>query len=531
MNTSAVLTVARKELRTYFQSPVALIFLGIFLVGTLAAFFTLSSFFARNLADVRPLFQWLPLLLIFLVSAITMRQWAEERKMGTLEILLTLPLGTRELVLGKFIAGVVLVGIALAMTFPLPLMVAQLGDLDWGPVIGGYLAALLLGSTYTAIGLCVSSRTDNMVVSLMVTLVVGGAAYLIGTDQVTAFFSNSWAEGMRALGTGARFESIERGVIDIRDLVYYGGLTTLFLMLNWAFLESSRIDTDSAPGKARANRQWALVALVAANVVLANVWLAPINTARLDLTADKTYSISPVTKTALSDLAEPLTIRGFFSERTHPELAPLIPQIKDLLSEYQIYGDGNVTVSFADPNADEELEQEINEQYGIRPVPFRVADRHQQAVVNSYFHLLIVYGDQDQTLSFQDLIDVKFDDNGLDVRLKNLEYDLTRTIKRISQDFQGTEALFARLPAPLEVTPVLVPGDHSRRLRRASGPDRHRRQRPQEARRRPAGLHHHGPDHRSRARRADRRRLRRAASRRRLLRARGVLPRPRHQAR
>lgn len=159
MNTSAVLTVARKELRTYFQSPVALIFLGIFLVGTLAAFFTLSSFFARNLADVRPLFQWLPLLLIFLVSAITMRQWAEERKMGTLEILLTLPLSTRDLVLGKFLAAVVLVGIALLMTTPLPLMVAQLGDLDWGPVIGGYLAALLLGSTYAAIGLCVSSRT------------------------------------------------------------------------------------------------------------------------------------------------------------------------------------------------------------------------------------------------------------------------------------------------------------------------------------------------------------------------------------
>ena len=114
MNTAGILTIVRKELRTYFLSPVALIFLAVFLVAVLVDFFFLSTFFTRNLADVRPLFSALPFLLIFLVSAITMRQWSEEQKMGTLEVLLTLPLKTSHLVLSKFLAGMALVALALA---------------------------------------------------------------------------------------------------------------------------------------------------------------------------------------------------------------------------------------------------------------------------------------------------------------------------------------------------------------------------------------------------------------------------------
>ena len=449
---NAIVTVARKELRSYFQSPVALIFLGVFLAFTLFTFFGTSRFFARNIADVRPLFQWLPVLLIFLVSAITMRQWAEEKKMGTLEVLLTLPLSTRDLVLGKFVAGVALVALALLLTTPLPMMVYALGPLDPGPVIGGYLGALLLGATYVAIGLCVSARTDNMVVSLMLTLVVGGAIYIVGTDQFTALFGNAGAEILRGVGTGSRFASIERGVIDLRDLAYYGGLTAFFLVLNWYFVEHDRLDAGSNSGRSRAAAQRTLVALAAANTVLLVVWLTPVTAARWDLTQNNDYSITSVTVGVLEDLAEPLVIHGYFSERTHPKLAPLIPTIRDLLYEYQVQGGGKVEVAFFDPNADEELEAEINEQYSIRPVPFQVADRHQQAVVNSYFHILIKYGDQNQTLSFQDLIEVHADDTGLEVRLKNLEYDVTRTIKKLSQEFQSNESIFAALPAPMEFT-------------------------------------------------------------------------------
>lgn len=452
------LVVARKELRALFASPVALLFLGVFQLFVLFTFFSGSRFFARNLADVRPLFAWLPLLLVFLTAAVTMRAWAEERKLGTLEVLMTLPVRTVDLVLGKFLAATSLVGVALLLTLPLPLMVAALGPMDWGPVVGGYVGALLLGALYVSIGLCVSARTDNQVVSLMVTLVVGGALYLVGTDTVTALVDNATAEVLRGIGTGARFQSIERGVLDLRDLVYYGALTAFFLVLNGAFLEADRLDPGSERGRVRGTALWTGVVLVGANAIAAVVWLAPVTFVRADLTENGDYSVSATTKGILADLHEPLYLDGYFSERTHPKLAPLVPQIRDTLEEYAIAGGPEVEVHFADPNADEDLEVELAEQYGIRSVPFQVDDRNQTAVVNSFFHVLVRYGDQYEVLSFDDLIEVFSDSGSFEVRLRNLEYDLTRTIKRVSQDFSSLATILADLPEPAKLTLYATPG-------------------------------------------------------------------------
>ena len=455
---SPVLTVAGKELRALFKSAIALLFLAAFLVVTLFVFFTVGKFFARNLADVRPMFEWLPLLLIALVSATTMRAWAEERRAGTLEVLLTLPIRTVDLVLGKFLAGMGLVTMALFLTLPIPLTVAALGPLDWGPVIGGYFAALLLASTYLAIGLCVSARTDNQVVALLVTVVLGGVIYLVGTDGVADFFSAGTAELLRSLGTGSRFESIERGVLDLRDIVYYGSLTTFFLVLNGVFLDAERLDPRSERGAMRNSTLIGLVGLVAVNVALLNLWLAPVRSLRVDLTANGDYTVSAITQQALSQLDEPLTIRALISERTHPLLAPLVPQVRDTLTEYEIYGDGRVRVEVLDPNQDEDLEAEINEQYSIRPIPFGVADRQSQSIVNAYFHLLLTYGDQFEVLSFQDLIDVRSDPaEGMQVKLKDLEYDLTRTIRKVTQEFQTVESLIAKLPEQAQLTAYVTP--------------------------------------------------------------------------
>ena len=455
---TGLLTVTRKELRSLFGSPVALIFLGVFLAVTLFTFFTSSRFFARNLADARPLFEWLPILLIGLVSAVTMRAWAEERRAGTLEVLLTLPVKTYELVLGKFLAGWFLVTVALALTLPIPYMVSTLGNLDWGPVWGGYIGALLLSAAYLAIGLCVSARTDNQVVALMVTLVICGSTYLIGSDGVVALFGSGTAEILRALGSGSRFESIERGVLDLRDLTYYGSITSFFLVLNGYFLDRQRLDPGSKSGGIRRMTLGLLVGLTGLNVIAANLWLARVHQVRVDLTENGEYSISEVTRATLTSLDEPLVIHGYFSERSHPLLTPLIPQIRDLLAEYEIAGGGHVKVSFFDPSTDEALEQEIGEQYAIRSFPFGVTDRNSQAVVNSFFHVLIRYGDEYEVLSFQDLIEVKPDgESGVEVRLRSLEYDFTRTIKKVSQDFQSLEAILAKLPGEAKITAYITP--------------------------------------------------------------------------
>lgn len=454
---NAVWIVARKELRGAFQSPVALLFLAVFLLVTLFSFFTGSRFFARNIADVRPLFEWLPILLILLVSAATMRMWAEERKMGTLELVMTLPLRTRDVVLGKFVAAVALVAIGLALTLPLPVMVSWLGPLDWGPVIGGYVGALLLGAAYSAIGLAVSARTDNQVVALMAALTLGGALYLIGSEPVVSLAGSRTGEILAALGTGARFESIARGVVDARDLIYYGTITIAALFANVLTLERQRIDAGSNAGILRLRNTRMLAGALFVNLVVLNIWLAPVGRARLDLTAGGEFSISRVTRDTLRGLSEPLFIEGYFSERTHPLLQPLVPQIRDVLQEYRIAGNGRVELSFADPNTDPELEERLQSDYGVTSFPFRVEDRTQQSVVNSYFHIVVRYGDQYQTLSFGDLVEVQMSGQEVDVRLRNLEYDLTRAIRKVTQEFTPIAEIVATMETPATLSFYVTP--------------------------------------------------------------------------
>ncbi|MEJ2689281.1 MAG: Gldg family protein [Deltaproteobacteria bacterium] len=455
--TKRIFSIARKELKTYFGSPMAAIFIGTFLLSVLFSFFWLETFFARNIADIRPLFQWMPLLMIFLVAALTMRQWSEEQRMGTMEVLLTMPVKLSELVIGKFIAVLALVAVALLLTIGLPITVSLMGNLDWGPVIGGYLGALLLASAYIAIGLFVSARTDNQIIALILSVLIGGFFYLLGSPDITSFMGNTSAEIFRALGTGSRFASIERGVIDLRDLVYYGSLTVFFLVLNIYALDRQRWSYGAMTASLRRNTTLTVI-LVAANLLALNLWLAKTNTFRLDLTENKEYSISPVTRDILAGLQEPLILRGYFSEKTHPLLAPLVPRIKDMLTEYGIAGKGKVKVSFVDPKYDEEAEIEANQQYGIKPVPFQVAGRYEASVVNSYFNILVKYGDQYVTLGFNDLIEVEQGKNGqLEVQLRNLEYDLTKSIKKVVYGFQSVASIFASRSEPVQIVALLTP--------------------------------------------------------------------------
>ncbi|MGQ9426545.1 Gldg family protein [Gilvimarinus sp. F26214L] len=436
--------VASKEFRGFFSTPAAYLFLGAFLAVTLFVFFWVETFFARNIADLRPMFQWMPLLLIFLVAALTMRSWSEERRAGTMESLFTAPISPLSLVLGKFLGALGLVAVALALTLPLAFTVALLGPLDWGPVIGGYVATLFLAAGYIAIGLFMSVRTDNPIVALILTAVVCGVFYLIGSDTLTNLFGHQIGGLLALLGTGTRFDSITRGVLDLRDIYYYLSMVGVFLTLNLFSLE--RLRWAGNP-RSRNHALWGwLVGLTAANFLAANLWLAPINWARADITEGNLYSLSEATEQQLASLQEPLLIRGYFSAKTHPYLAPIVPQIKDLLEEYAVAADGRARVEFIDPTRDPEAEEEAAAQYGIRPVPFQTADRYQAAVVSSYFDVVIAYGDEFETLSYQDLIEVKSHQEGeLDVVLNNPEYAITGAIRKVAGAWRAGGDPFAGL--------------------------------------------------------------------------------------
>ncbi len=458
MNLQATRRIAAKELTLFFASPTGYLFLAAFLAVTLFVFFWVEAYFARNVADVRPMFEWMPVMLIFLASALTMRLWSEERRTGTMEFVFTVPARTWEFVLGKFGACLCLLGLALLLTLPLPISIAFHADLDWGPVLAGYAAAFLLGGAYVAIGLFVSARTDSQIVSLIMASFACGAFYLVGSPVLTELASGGLADFLRSLGAGARFESITRGVVDFRDLYYYVSLAAVFLALNVHGLEVQRWAKD---GERTRHRAWMVgTTLLAANLLAANLWLASFSGLRIDVTEGRIYSISDATRGYLAQLREPLLIQGYFSAKTHPLLAPLVPRMRDLLAEYEIAGGGNVKVRIIDPADDPELEDEANTKYGIRPVPFQVADRYQSSLVNSYFDVLVSYGDEYEVLGFRDLIEVKVaGEADLDVQLRNPEYDVTRSIKKVLYGFQGGSSIFANIQAPVTFTGYVSAND------------------------------------------------------------------------
>ncbi|HWO23583.1 MAG TPA: Gldg family protein [Kofleriaceae bacterium] len=442
-------TVAKKELRGYFNSAVAVIFLAAFLGVALYTFFWHEKFFARGLADLRPLFEWMPKLLIILVSALAMRQWADERRAGTLEVLLTLPVPRWKLVVGKFLAGVLLIAVALGLTLGLPITISMMGNLDTGPVLGGYLAALLLSAAYLSIGMCVSAATDNQIVAFVGTALLCVIAYAIGGDGSSALG--------RALGTGTRFESVARGVLDLRDLAYYGTIMVIGLALNVLML--GRLTWGRGP-RARRRRIGAVlgVVLVAANALALDLWLAPIGRARIDMTQGGMFSLSSSTKDILAALDERLLIRGYFSEKTHPLLAPLVPQIRDLLEEYRVAGGSKVRVEMLDPTESDEQKTDAKERFGIDSTPLPFESNVEQSIVNAYFAIAIEYGDQHVVLGLRDLIqERRRGASDTEVTLKNPEYQLTSSIKKVVSGFSSLDTLFASAAQPIRLIAYMTP--------------------------------------------------------------------------
>ncbi len=454
MHRNASLDIARKELALFFSSPIGYLFLAVFLGVTLFVFFWVEQFFARNIADVRPMFEWLPVLLIFLAAALTMRSWSDERRVGTIEFLSTVPVQDWQLVTGKFFACLALLVIALAMTIPIPISVALLGNLDWGPVFAGYVASILLGAAYLSIGVFVSARSENQIVALILSVLACCVFYAIGSSFITELVNNETADVLRGMGSGSRFESITRGVVDFRDLYFYVSVTLSFLALNvYALRRMGWSDSGNADKHRNATLLFALLVL---NLLIANVWLNYVKVLRWDVTEGDQYSISDVTKNQLTQLTEPMLIRGYFSAKTHPLLAPLVPQLRDLLAEYELSGGNVVRVEIIDPTENPELEDEANSKYGIRPVPFQVRDRHEASLVNSYFNVLVMYGDDYEVLSFQDLIEVKAESEfDLDVKLKNPEYQITRSIKKVQSGFRSGGSPFDFIQEPVRFTGYL----------------------------------------------------------------------------
>src|SRR6056297_2223902 len=231
----------KKELMGYFNSPIAYIFLAVFLVAGNWLFF--SNFFAVGQATMQSYFVFLPWVFLFLAPAITMRLWAEERKMGTNEFLLTLPVTDWQVVLAKFLGALVFVIIALFLSLTLPLTVSNLGNLDGGPVWGGYVGAVFLAGAYLSLGLFISSLTKNQIIAFVLGLAACFFFFVIGANFVLVQAPSFLAPMMKFLGLGSHFDSVAKGVIDSKDIIYYLTFIFFFLWLNVRVIEKRELNS------------------------------------------------------------------------------------------------------------------------------------------------------------------------------------------------------------------------------------------------------------------------------------------------
>ncbi len=239
-----VMTLMRREFRGYFATPVAYVFIVIFLFLTGIFTFYVGGFYERNQADLEPFFRYLPWLYMLLIPAISMRLWSEERKSGTIELLMTLPISLADAVLGKFLAAWLFTALALALTFPLWLTVNYLGDPDNTVIAAGYIGSLLMAGGFLAIGSCVSALTKNQVIAFVISFVICFAFNLSGFPIVLDFF-RAWAPAV-IVDTISSFSflthasSIEKGVIDLRDIVFFASLIGFFLYVNMLAIDAKK---------------------------------------------------------------------------------------------------------------------------------------------------------------------------------------------------------------------------------------------------------------------------------------------------
>lgn len=231
-----VTAIFRREFRSYFDSPVAYIFITVFLV--LSGWFFYSTFFVINNASLRGFFELLPWMYLFFVPSVTMRLWSEEKKLGTMELLMTLPVRDIDVVVGKFLASYAFMSVTVLLTFPMIYTVSSLGNPDIGPIIGGYIGAILMGGAYLSIGMFASSLNENQIVAFILGVVICFGLFIIGEGFVLMRVPGSWAAVFQFLGLGSHFRSIGRGVIDSRDVIYYLSVMVFFLFLNLRALES-----------------------------------------------------------------------------------------------------------------------------------------------------------------------------------------------------------------------------------------------------------------------------------------------------
>jgi ABC-type uncharacterized transport system involved in gliding motility auxiliary subunit/ABC-type transport system involved in multi-copper enzyme maturation permease subunit len=383
-----VLTLARRELRSYFDQPTAYVLIVAFL--GISLFLAFRTIYAMSVASLRPIFDLLPILFAVFIPAATMRTLAEERRSKTLEWLMSQPITETELVLGKFGGDWAFVLLALAGTLPTAIGVLVVSEADAGIVVAQYIGAALLAAQFTALGVWSSSLTRNQITAFIVAAGVSFALFLIGLPIVQIGLSPSVGGLLARLSVLSHFENVARGVVDLRDVLYFVSMAGLFLFLAVTAIGSDRLSRSRAEHRRLRLGAAAVVALV----VVLNLLGSRVR-GRLDLTADNLYTLSSGTKDLLGDLDDLVQIKLFASDELPPEVQLQLRDVRDLLADMRRASNGNLLVSDRDPQRDEDVAQEAAD-LGIFPVEFNVLRDDNFEVRQGYYGLAVLYADESE---------------------------------------------------------------------------------------------------------------------------------------
>lgn len=416
-----VLTVVFKELRGYFDHATAYILLVVFL--GINGFFFFQSAYELGEASLRPMLGLLPWLLLFFVPAVCMRTLAEERHEGTLELVLAQPIGVVEFLLGKFLGVLAFLLIAMLATLVIPLGLAFGADLQWGVIFAQYVGAGLLIASMIAIGLWASSMTQNQVTAFILGVTIAFGLYMIGLEVVYLALPGPLSVIASRLGILGHFENVARGVIDLRDVLYFGAVTGAFLALTYHSLMRERL---SRTGEAYRRLRYGVLGLVGLSIVaaLAGAQLR----GRLDLTPGKLYTLSPATRDLLRGLEDVVTIRFFRSDELPPAYAPLRRDIEDVLRDFDAAGGTNLNLIQLAPDEEEEaLEQAEN--LGIPPARFTIIGDAERSTREGYLGIAVQYAGESDAIP---LVQATSD----------LEYRLASMIRSMTRERRPTVAIY-----------------------------------------------------------------------------------------
>jgi len=387
-----IMTVARREVAGFFDQPTAYILVVAFLA--LGLFLTFRTIYSAGVATLRPFFDLLPWLFAVFVPAMTMRSLSEERRSGTLEWLLAHPIRETDVVLGKFLGNWFFVLIALGGTLPTAFGLLKLSEADGGIMMAEYIGGGLLAAQGVAIGLWASSLTRNQITAFILAASVSFALVIIGTPVVLIGLSPGLGAAVSSLSVLGHFDNVARGVVDLRDVIYFASTTGLFLFMAVGVVSRERL----AAGRSAYRRLRTGTVALTAGVVVLNL-LGSNFRGRLDLTQEGLYTLSDGTREILGGLDDIVTLKLVISDGLPAELQPTLRDVADLVADLRRAAGGQLLVEELNPNDDNEASNEARS-LGITQNEFNVLRDDEFEVRRGWFGLALLYADQREIIPF-----------------------------------------------------------------------------------------------------------------------------------